>query len=227
MDKVVSRDARCPATIITNASFFLSSPTGKQAFAGSLQFSLPTSYKFVATNPLGQPLLAFAGNNRKYSSINTITRQFISGGIDALGARNNIPLQILEGDWGEWLTGRIKERPGKFSLLQDLSTPGIWITSPVHRITKGIEYVLLDPATEHITKRVLTSETGREVAIISYGDYHPIPRSEDCAQPHEITISGLRFGTEMTIRLSETEYNEEPKTYTLSPPRHYFIKKIP
>ena len=51
IDALAARDAACGKTLEGDLLLFYQSPLEKKALEGFLQFSMPSSYKFVVTNP--------------------------------------------------------------------------------------------------------------------------------------------------------------------------------
>ncbi len=62
------QNTQCVKAFHSDLTLEYTNPLGKRTFSGFLQYSPITNYKFVASNPLGQPVIIIAGNNKKYQS---------------------------------------------------------------------------------------------------------------------------------------------------------------
>jgi hypothetical protein len=215
----------CGSTIEADLNIFSSSPLGKDAARGYFQFSKPSSFKFVVTNPLGQPLLAVAGNQRSYQIINTIESQYIAGGIDAFGARNNIPAVLLHGNWWNWLTAQNSYSSNQIRAIRsDREGRGVWITINIDARGQAVEHLLISEQEGHIQMRIVSDEAGKDKATISYKDYLAV---KECQFPGRIEISDFGYGTTIILDLERIELKSAPQQYSLPVPANYFRKLLP
>ena len=106
VDALTARDGACGKTLEGDLLLFYQSPLEKKALEGFFQFSMPASYKFLMTNPFGQPVLVIAGDKDSFQSINTLSKVYMAGKLQSFWLRNNIPSSFLSSDWGTLLTGR-------------------------------------------------------------------------------------------------------------------------
>ncbi len=63
-EEIQERDASCFCCLDAKVSFFWDGPGEDRSISGFLQLMLPSSVKFVVTNPLGQPLYAIVSDGR-------------------------------------------------------------------------------------------------------------------------------------------------------------------
>jgi outer membrane lipoprotein-sorting protein len=229
IQEIQKTDAACSSTL--DAEVVVSWKTGMEtkAFSGFLQMKQPSSVKFVTTNPLGQTIAALVSDGDSFRSVNTVTRQFLSGSLLNLALRNDIPPELLTGNWGSWLSGRI-EIPKSSEIVdirQDASSRGIWVllANPKNRLS-GKEFVLIDPQMKRPLSRVLMNAEENPIARIEYGDWQ---KGAGCEQPAHFHITGLSMGAEITIQLSDiiTDKVFTEKDFSLSPPPGYFIELRP
>lgn len=229
IQEIQKADAACSSTL--DAEVIVSWKTGMEtkAFSGFLQMKQPSSVKFVTTNPLGQTIAALVSDGESFRSVNTVTRQFLSGGLLNLALRNDIPPELLTGNWGSWLSGRIEipESSEVTDIRQDASSRGIWVllANPKNKLS-GKEYVLIDPKNKRPLFRVLMTAEENTIARIEYGDWQ---EGTGCGQPARFHITGLSMGAEITIQLSDiiTDKVFTEKDFSLSPPPGYFIELRP
>jgi outer membrane lipoprotein-sorting protein len=218
-------DAANPATL--DAEVIVSWKTGMEAksFSGFLQVKRPSSIKFVTTNPLGQTVTALVSDGESYRSINTITKQFTTGGLSSLALQNDIPPEFLAGNWGSWLNGRM-DTPKSVEITeirQDALNRGIWVmlANPANKLS-GKEYVLVDLKDKHPLLRVVMNAAEKPIAQIEYGDWQQ-------GQPARFHITGLPMGAEITMQFTDiiTDKILTEKDFSLKPPPGYFIELRP
>ncbi len=224
VDALAARDAACGRTIEGDLVLFYQSPLGKKAVEGFLQFSMPSSYKFVVINPFGQPVLVIAGNNDSFQAINTLTKQYLTEKLSSFGLRNDIPSPFLKSDWGSLLTGRIEQSGRSITdIRNDRDARGVWLTFQ-NKQQAGVSHLLFDREKEIFLVYILEDGKGKKIAEITYGKRMP---ADTCNQPLEINIAGLEYGTEIHITLDNVILSEEKKTYQLRPPPGYTRQYMP
>lgn len=224
VDSLVARDAACGGTLEGDLVLFYQNPFEKKALSGFLQFSMPSSYKFVMTNPFGQPVLVIAGNQESFQAINTLEKNYLAGSLRSFGLRNNIPGYVLKSDWGSWLTGRNQLSSQAITdIRNDRDSRGIWLTFK-SKEQKGVYHLLLDRDKEVFLVRILENGNGQTVAEITYDSWVTLGK---CKQPLEISIAGLDYGADIHIKLSNVLITEERKTYRLRPPPGYIQQYMP
>ena len=129
IDSLVARDAACGGTLEGDLVLFYQNPLEKKAFSGFLQFSKPSAYKFVMTNPFGQPVLIIAGDKESFQVINILEKSYLAGSLRSFGLRNNIPSYFLKSNWSSWLTGRNQLSSQAITdIRSDRDSRGVWLT---------------------------------------------------------------------------------------------------
>lgn len=226
VDTLAIRDAKCPQTLSGDLTLFYKSPVDNTALNGFLQFSLPSSYKFVLTNPFGQPLFAVAGDQKSYSGINTQERKYFSGGLHSFGVRYNIDDAFLQGNWGDWLTGRNHFSGQDITdLRNDRSNRGVWLTLAARSDGRaGSEHLLLAPEEKLYLARIVEDWDNKVVAEITYGEW---TGAGNCLQPLDILITGLAYGAEIHLKLSDIVFDDGPQKYSLQVPAGYIKQYMP
>lgn len=224
VDALVARDTRCGGTLEGDVVLFYENPLEKKALSGFLQFSMPSLYKFVMTNPFGQPLLVIAGDQNSFQAINTLQKYYLAGSLRSFGLRNNIPEHFLKSDWGSLLTGR-NLLPSQVitDIRKDRNEKGVWLTFQ-DKDQPGVSHLLLDREKEVFIERILENGKGQKVAEISYGDWVTLGA---CRQPLDISIAGLDYGTDIHIKLTNVHISDEKKTYRLQPPAGFSQQFMP
>lgn len=224
VDSLVARDARCGETLEGDLVLFYQNPFEKKALSGFLQFSMPSSFKFVMTNPIGQPIFAVAGDQNSFQAINTLQRSYLAGSLRSFGLRNDIPSHFLKSEWGPWLTGRnLLSSHMITDIRKDRKSRGVWLTFE-NKNQAGLQHLLLDTEREVFPVRVLEEGSGRKVVEVTYNNWISVER---CKQPLEINITGLDYGTNIHITLSDVSLTEDKKTFRLQPPPGYSRQFMP
>ncbi len=224
VDSLVARDAGCGKTLEGDLVLFYQNPFEKKALSGFLQFSMPSSFKFVMTNPIGQPVLAVAGDQNSFQAINTLQRTYLAGSLRSFGLRNDIPSHFLKSEWGPWLTGRNRLSSQMITdIRKDRDSRGVWLTFE-NKNQAGLQHLLLDTEKEVFPVRILEDGNGRKVVEVTYNNWVSL---EECRQPLEINITGLDYGTNILITLSDVSLTEDRQTFRLQPPPGYSRQFMP
>jgi len=226
LGEIRRRDTTCPASFSGDLALFYRTPLQSQAVKGFLQFSMPNAYRFVVTNPLGQPLLMIAGNQSSYQAINSLEKKYLAGSIRSYAIRRGIPLYLTEGLWGDWLTARYSGSSGEIAeLRQDRAGRGIWVSfTGEEKKDNPNQRLLLDRQRGLILTRILEDRRGKSLAEISYSEW----LSQDgCHQPQHIAVSGLDYGVEISLQLNNLLFSDAAETFELPIPRGYLRQYLP
>jgi len=219
------QNTRCIKGFRSDLTLEYANPLGKKTISGYLQYSPITNYQFVASNPLGQPIVIIAGNQKKYQVINTLEKKYMAGGMTSFALRNKLPIHFLKGRWDDWLTGK-NTIPTEYisDISSDKESRGIWITFEDSKGVKNISHLLIDPEKKIILERVLETIQEKPLATIQYANYL---KDQSCTQPQHIYISGLEYGATINLQLSETELSSDIKMYRLKAPQGYLRQLRP
>lgn len=224
-EEVTTRTVECQTGFESDIIFNYANPLGKRSFTGFLQYSAGPGYKFVATSPLGQPIVIIAGNQKKYQMINTLESMYISGGMTSFALRYKLPIHFLKGRWDDWFTGG-NSIPTEYvtDISSDKEQRGIWVTIADNKGAGNISHLLIDTNQKIILERIIETRQNKNLATILYDNFL---YSQQCHQPQSIQISGLEYGTTIDITLRETELNSDVKKFKLKPPRGYLKQYRP
>jgi hypothetical protein len=217
---------RCGESLDGDLAMFYSDPLGKKALSGYLQFSQPGSYKFVVANPLGQTVLAIAGDRLSYQAVNVFERQYLEGSMRSFGLRHGLPQEFLGGTWGEWLTGASERNADTISAIrEDKDGRGLWV-SYRHRPPepRGTTHMLWQTESKTLLTAILEDDKQTLIAEVNYS--HRMSE-EACHQPLSIHITGLDFGIDIRLQLSNIKFAAEKKQYSLPIPRGYLQQYLP
>lgn len=223
---LIEDNQACSQSFDGDLALFYADPLEKKALGGYLQFSMPGSYKFVVANPFGQTVLAIAGDQKSYQAVIVPEQLYLAGSVRAFGLRHDLPTEILGGPWGEWLTAR-NQRPAKdiSTIREDKDNRGVWISFR-HGKTEpaGMSHLLLEPVSRLPLSQILENGAGKSVAEITYGDWITLGK---CRQPQEIHITGLDYGVDIQLKLSNVRQTSEAKQFTIPVPAGYVQQLLP
>ena len=224
-EELFANSTECSKGFQSDLSLEYSNPLGKRTLSGFLMYSPGPNYKFVVSNPLGQPIVIIAGNQKKYEMINTLDSKFVSGGMTSFALRYKLPIHFLKGRWDDWLTAKNTiESEYITNISDDKRERGIWVTVEDKSGAKNISHLLIDPQKKIILERRLETNQNKPIGTISYSDFY---LDQSCSQPQTINITGLEYGTTINLRLAETELNSHLIKYKLKAPKGYLRQYRP
>ena len=214
VDTLLHENQSCGQSLDGDLALFYADPLEKRALNGYLQFSLPGSYKFVVANPFGQTIFAVAGDQKIYKTVIVPEKKYIEGGLQSFGLRHKLPAEIINGSWGEWLTARNQHPSSTITAIhEDKDARGLWVSFRHNKNEPaGMSHLLLEPVDKTLLARILENSEGEIVAEITYADWITLG---ECRQPREITISGLDYGVDIRLKLSNVRLTDEVKQYSL------------
>ncbi len=223
--EVTTRTVECKTGFESDIIFTYANPLGTRSFTGFLQYSAGPNYKFVASNPLGPPIVIIAGNQKKYQMINTLESMYISGGMTSFALRYKLPIHFLKGRWDDWFTGGNSISTEYVTdISNDKEQRGIWVTIADNKGAGNISHLLIDTNEKIILERIIETRQKKSLGTILYDNFL---YSQQCHQPQSIQISGLDYGTSIDIKLSETTLNSDTKKFKLKAPKGYLKQYRP
>ena len=226
VDTLLHENQSCGQSLDGDLALFYADPLEKRALNGYLQFSLPGSYKFVVANPFGQTIFAVAGDQKIYKTVIVPEKKYIEGGLQSFGLRHKLPAEIINGSWGEWLTARNQHPSSTITAIhEDKDARGVWVSFRHNKNEPaGMSHLLLEPVDKTLQARILENSEGEIVAEITYADWITLG---ECRQPREITISGLDYGVDIRLKLSNVRLTDEVKQYSLPVFSSYIQQYLP
>jgi hypothetical protein len=222
------RDASCLPCLDGDAVVTLETRLETRALSGYIQCMLPESCKFIAANPLGQPLLAVASDGVRFETLNTTARTYMAGSLKSYALLHDIPPAFFSGSWGEWLTGRIDQgRQDSLSFQSDGQSRGVWVSfTKKTGNDETTTHLLIDTQKTQLLSRILEDAKGKILAEISYDDWQEIG---GCRQPGRITMSQLAFGGRVSLKLTDIGADDlcRDRDFVLPVPSGYARKFLP
>lgn len=167
-------DAEADAAL--SVSGWFRNHTGK--LSGYLQAMEPSYIKFVAVNPLGQPLFILVTNGNMFQSLNVFEEKAYVGSVNSEMYKKFAPPFFEPEFLYYWLTGRL--HPGDMriqAVMRDRDQDAFWLQIN-HADSDTDSMVLFDPADLVILRHVIRDERGGQLVDILYADYRALPGNE-------------------------------------------------
>lgn len=228
LDSMQERDGSCPSCLDGDAVVAVENHLETRVLSGYVKLMLPDSVKFIASNPLGQPLFAVATDGVKFESLNTSNRTYMAGSLRSYALLHDIAPAFLSGSWAEWLTGRIDSgKKDALALQMDGDARGVWFSFKQKAGDQTTtSRLLIDTAKGLLLSRIIEDGKGKILAEISYTDWQKV---DGCLQPGQIRMSRLSFGGQLSLKLSNVEASElcRERDFMLPVPGGYQRQLIP
>jgi hypothetical protein len=193
-----SLDAEVDATV--RISGWFSNHQGK--LSGYLQALEPGYIKFIALNPLGQPVLVFLSNGNDFKLLNTLEGRAYTGPVDSETFKKFAPTGFEPETSYYWLTGRVEPGAEITRVLRDKKNKGYWFR------LKGddagiVHMILFAPEEARILHRVIMNGSGDPVLDVGYEEYRSSTGSGEggCMIPSRISVAS-NSGMEKKIELN-------------------------
>ena len=187
-------DAEADAAL--SVSGWFGDQTGK--FSGYLQ-AMETGYiRFVAVNPLGQPLFIFVTDGEMFTSLNIFEEKAYSGSVHSKPYKKFAPPGFESRFSYYWLTGRLQ--PGDLriqAVMRDREQENFWLQIK-YANSSTESMVLFDPAELLVLRHILRDERGEHLVDILYADHQPqLMKESKYAGSVPATIPGSEAGKEL------------------------------
>jgi len=161
-------DAEVDATVRISGWF----SNRKGMLSGYLQALEPGYIKFVALNPLGQPILVFLSNGSDFKLLNTLEGKAYMGPVDSETFKKFAPTGFAPETSYYWLTGRVAPGAEITGVLRDKAKRGYWLT------LKGddagiVRMILFATEAARILRQVILDRNGDPVLDVEYEEYMP------------------------------------------------------
>lgn len=187
----------------------------------TLQVQSPDRLRFAVVSPLGQPLLIFVLDDRRFKMVNVQAGRGFIGWDDSAAWGRFAPEGVDNDEVISLLTATLAEDHRLRSLAMDREGGGYWFISE-DRATR----ILLDPEGRTMQQRLLLDEDGEPLLDLRYA-YHG---KDACPVPATLEAhggSGLEKGL-ITLRYDKVYPGAEPpaSTFELKFPAHYRIEAL-
>jgi len=207
------------ADVALSVSGWFSDHTGK--LSGYLQAMAPGYIKYVALNPLGQPIYILAINGSEFKSLNVLERKAYSGSVYSETYKKISPQGFEPKFSFFWLTGRLEPQELQvMAVRRDREAQAYWLLIR-HAASGNDSMVLFDPGELRVLRHVLLDEKGEHLVNVTYEAYqaeagqqkrnskdnnaveHAASSDEEsCSVPGRILVSSGSGAQKIEIQLS-------------------------
>lgn len=220
----------CTDTLEADAKVTWKTPLEESGVMGYLQLLSPSSMKYIITNPLGMMVYAFSSNGKTFQILDTIQRQHIRGNVRNLVIRHRLPLIFAEGEWFNYLTGRLPPDRQKVSeAFKDTENQTIWIrfSKKEGGTSTAGKWIHIDPEKHKLLSYLFLDTNGETLAEVSYGKQMEAKGS--CMPPTEVHITNLPWDSEIKVILNDiaTDTHYDESVFKLPVPTGYYKQLQP
>ncbi len=217
-------EKECPDNLDADTLLFWKSPLDDWAVEGYMQLLSPSFVKFVVSNPLGQPVYAFASNGIRFQILQPGQYMHIRGNVRSLAIRKEIPQILSQGNWFAYLTGRLPAESLEIvAVNRDASDSTVWLRiSPAVSVKKQESaWVHVNPLQKNVLGYLFLDSSGETLAEIVYGEQQE--GGNNCRPGDAVTITGLPWGAELEIQLKDINTSNQfsEKDFSLPVPPGY------
>lgn len=196
------------------------------SFSGYCRMLEPAFLKFIVSNPLGQPLRVTATNGTNYRDIDTLERSIVTGGLRSWAVRHDLPLNLVKGNWLDWISGRSSATVGQIAEMRlDSQNRGAWLSMAGADSEEIEEHILFDWENNKLIERILLDERNRPFATLAYIEWQEI---DQCLYPVALSIDGLPLGGQVDLSFTDIRQSEfEPADFNVDIPRGFLRTWLP
>lgn len=195
--EMVAGQGGCVRAVDAEATVTFNLPWQSGSIGGYLQLMAPGYLKFIAVNPLGQPLLLLGSDGAGCRYILPAERRVYDGSLAEGFLSGFFPRGFEPARSYYWLIGRL--RPGQVRIGEvngDPAGAGLWVKFRYEGEAQA-ELALFDPQKQRLLRHLLLDQDGATVLDVGYDSY----TTAACPLPGLVTIRGdNRFG-KLVLRL--------------------------
>ncbi len=202
--EVLERQADCGCCLDAEVSVTFSASTMLWNRAGTLDGYLlaasPSFFKFIAVNPLGQPLLLIGTSGETFTSVIVPENKAYIGVVHSKTFTKYAPKGFNPEQSYGWLTGRLQPVLFEIISLRRGEEEGSYWLDIRFESEEFARSILFNPERGVITRHIVMDDKGRTQMDVRYGEF--ISRNaESCLFPGRITVSGLDHNGKVAITL--------------------------
>jgi len=200
---------RCGSGIDADVTVTYNSFLQSGAATGYIQAKSPSSIKFIAENPFGQPLLALFSNGRRFILLSVMERLAYAGEVAGETFRKYAPPGFRPDESFYWLTGRLNNTLMVHKVGRRKDGPEFWLEVTA-KASDTRHLVLFDPTKEVILRHMMVDEHDRPVFDVSYDEYSSITQNDGniCRLPGLVTVSSGSHRARLEIRFRNWAVSE-------------------
>ncbi|OGQ96146.1 MAG: hypothetical protein A2521_12495 [Deltaproteobacteria bacterium RIFOXYD12_FULL_57_12] len=190
-------------------SNLLGSKSGR--LVGYLQAMAPASLKFVAVNPLGQPLFVFVTDGQRFRSLIVLEAREYEGPVQSALFRKYAPPGFEPAEAFAWLSGWPGASAGIVAVRRAVAEEGYWLE--LHRGSDSAQsYILFEPNSGEVRRHILQDGQGRLTMDVSYDGQAATGAGSaaGCRLPARITVAALPSNGNLILDLKDVLLPETP-----------------
>ena len=225
MNFIASQDA-CSPSWDTETDIRWTSSVRNFSFSGYCRMLKPAYLKFIASNPLGQPVRAIVTNGTIYQDIDTVERALVTGDLRSWALRHDLPLNLVNGNWLDWIGGQSSAPVSQIVEIRlDAANRGAWLSMAGANSETIVEYILFDWENGRIIERILLDDSERSFATLAYLEWQDF---NQCIYPVSLSVEGLPLGGKVDLRFSDIRQSEfEPTDFNVDIPSGFQTTLLP
>ena len=222
--RVKSRHSDCPPASQGQALFHYENTLASVKLDTSLLLAPPTTAKAVARSPLGRPLFIVTYQDDWLQVFDVPAGRVMEGETTELAERFQLtappPLPL-------WLSGRVAQDAQSRQLLgRDREQDGYWLTiSETDAQGRSLSSRLLLDMNGRLHKRLVLDQDGKVALTLTL---HWPATTPLCPTPERVVLSGLDYGSTLTIEMTDFQPSlQPPGTVTLPVPGSFQRLPLP
>lgn len=215
---------RCPSALDAAVTVTLRAWPRSGTLSGFVQALEPALLKFIALNPLDQPMLMLATDGRWFRLISVSESASYEGSVGAEAFEKYAPEGARPMHAFFWLTGRMPPEVSRIIAVSREEGAGLYRLDLAgeERLRHRILY---DPRLKVLHRHQVVDERQNVLVDVRYADYQDIPGEwqASCLLPGTITMETRRQRGRMIIELSDLLAAPQlaPDDFHLVPPAAY------
>jgi len=168
---------------------------------GYLQIMPPSHVKFIALNPIGQPLVIMAADGRRFHTVVIPEARDYEGEVASKTFRKYSPPGFDPADVYYWFAGRVAPGPsGIRPLGRDAAGSGYWLSFG-YADDENRHYLRLEPDEGLVMRHLVQDSRGRNIFDVSYDAYQVAGGNGACSLPAVITVQSAVQAGKMEITM--------------------------
>jgi hypothetical protein len=194
----------CPSSLDGAVTLTLRAWPRSGTLSGFVQAREPALLRFVALNPLGQPMMMLVTDGEWFRLVSVPEATSYEGSVEAAAFEKYAPEGMRAGHAFFWLTGRVPPEISQIdAVTREERATAYWLElAGEDRLRHRILY---DPRLEVLHRHQVVDEWRSVLVDVGYADFQSIPGTgeNNCLLPGTITVETRRQRGRMIIELND------------------------
>jgi len=185
----------CGSCLDAQVQVSLKSVLQNGTVSGFVQALAPSHLKFIAVNPLGQPMFFLASDGNRFRYISVPDGKAWEGPVAAAAFRKHAPPGFDPRHSFHWLTGRLApEELRILSVAEDKEGLGLWLElayeSDILALSPVRRKILFEPGREVVRRHIVSDPAGKVLLDVWYDDFVRFRRDgrPPCRLPGRVSV---------------------------------------